>query len=257
MSSEDILTLKPPPPDARLAYGGDANQFADLRLPKRTGPHPVAVMIHGGFWRAQYDLLHSGHLCAALTKAGIVTLNLEYRRVGNRGGGWPGSFQDVIAALRWLPQIAGKYSFDLAKTIMIGHSAGGQLALVAGAQTFAFKSRGILALAPVADLRMAYDLHLSDDAVVEFLGGTPAQVPEHYREASPMDLKIFIPQRIIHCEHDDIVPVAMSREYYQLKKRQKENVEFTEPREGGHFEVIDPRSKVGGVVREAVMSLLL
>jgi len=256
MSSEEILTIPAPPADVRLAYGGDKNQFADLRLPKKPGKNPVAVMIHGGFWRAQYDLLHAGHLCAALTNVGISTVNLEYRRVGNAGGGWPGSFQDVVAALRWLQQIGQKYSFDLARVIVMGHSAGGQLALVAVAQTFPFKLRGALALAPVADLRMAYDLHLSDDAVVEFLGGTPAQVPEHYREASPTDLKIGIAQRIVHCEQDEIVPAEMSRKYFELKKRQKENIALIEPRMGGHFDVIDPRSRVWSEVKDAALELI-
>ena len=89
--SEDILTLKPPPADVRLAYGSDPSQFGDLRLPKGKGPFPIAMNIHGGFWRAKYDLLHGGHLCAALTGKGIATWNLEYRRVGNPGGGWPGT----------------------------------------------------------------------------------------------------------------------------------------------------------------------
>src|SRR6202158_4366464 len=104
MTSDDILSLPPPAADARLTYGTGPNQFADLRLPKSKPPFPVAVNIHGGFWRAKYDLAHAGHLCAALTAKGIATWNIEYRRVGNAGGGWPGTFQDVGAAFRFLPQ---------------------------------------------------------------------------------------------------------------------------------------------------------
>src|SRR5881398_4164761 len=91
MPSDDILTLPAPPADARLAYGTDPNQFGELRLPKSGGPFPVVMNIHGGFWRAKYDLAHNGHLCAALTARGISTWNVEYRRVGNKGGGWPRS----------------------------------------------------------------------------------------------------------------------------------------------------------------------
>ena len=87
MPSDDILTLPAPPADARLPYGSDPNQFAELRIPKTGGPFPVVVNIHGGFWRAKYDLNHAGHLCAALTAKGLATWNLEYRRVGNPGGG--------------------------------------------------------------------------------------------------------------------------------------------------------------------------
>src|SRR5438270_9965439 len=115
MPSENILSQASPPADIRLSYGSDPNQFAELRIPKTTkvipseaefassergrveGPAflPLALVIHGGFWRAKYDLTHAGHLCAALTQAGIATLNIEYRRVGNAGGGWPSSFEDV------------------------------------------------------------------------------------------------------------------------------------------------------------------
>ena len=112
MSSDDILTLPPPPADARLSYGTDPNQFGDLRLPKTKGPSPIVMNIHGGYWRAKYDLAHAGHLCAALTAKGVATWNIEYRRVGNPGGGWPGTFEDVRNAYRYLPQIAKRYDLD-------------------------------------------------------------------------------------------------------------------------------------------------
>ena len=95
----EILTLPPPPYDHRISYGPDPFHFGYLRLPKSKGPHPVAVVIHGGFWRAAFDLEHSGHMCAALTRAGLATWSLEYRRIGNPGGGWPGTCQDVQRGL--------------------------------------------------------------------------------------------------------------------------------------------------------------
>src|SRR5438552_486680 len=93
--SQDILTLPPPKADARIAYGEDPNQFGELRIPAGKGPHPVVIFIHGGYWRAAYDLSHAGHLCAALTRAGFATWSLEYRRVGQPGGGYPGTMDDV------------------------------------------------------------------------------------------------------------------------------------------------------------------
>ena len=111
-SSDDILSLAPPLADARVVYGGDPNQFVDLRLRKGKGPHALAMVIHGGYWRAKYDLGYAGHLCAALTAKGIATANLEYRRVGNAGGGWPGTFADVRAAYQFLLQGAQKYESD-------------------------------------------------------------------------------------------------------------------------------------------------
>src|SRR5258708_20253705 len=125
--SEDILPPPPPPADARLVYGSDPNQFLDLRLPKSKGPYPTVINIHGGFWRAKYGLEHAGHLCAALTKKGIATWNLEYRRVGNAGGGWPGSFEDIANGFRFLPQIARHYKLDVAPPLLMSHSARGPL----------------------------------------------------------------------------------------------------------------------------------
>lgn len=145
MSSEDILDLPPPPADARLSYGTDPNQFADIRLPKTKGPFPVAIAIHGGYWRAKYDLAHCGHLCAALTAKGIATWNIEYRRVGNRGGGWPGTFEDIRNAYRYVAQIAKRYDLDSTRVAVMGHSAGGQLALCLAAHESSLKrvvSRG-------------------------------------------------------------------------------------------------------------------
>src|SRR5579863_7139096 len=119
--SQDILTSPPPAADARLAYGTDPNQFLDLRLPRnRSGKLPLVINIHGGFWRAKYNLDHAGHLCAALAAAGVATANLEYRRVGNAGGGWPGTFADIRAGYQFLTQNARKYEFDTKHVAVIG-----------------------------------------------------------------------------------------------------------------------------------------
>ena len=96
--SRDILELAAPPADYRLPYGPDPLHFGDLRLPAGPGPHPLAIVVHGGFWRSLYNLEYFGHACAALAARGIATWNIEYRRIGNPGGGWPGTFQDVAAA---------------------------------------------------------------------------------------------------------------------------------------------------------------
>src|SRR5579864_4442268 len=131
--SEDILSRQPPPADARLAYGSDANQFLDLRLPasksKSKDPLPVVINIHGGYWRAKYNLDHAGHLCAALAAKGLATANVEYRRVGDEGGAWPGTFADIRSAYSFLLQNARAHNFDTRRVLVMGHSAGGQLAL--------------------------------------------------------------------------------------------------------------------------------
>jgi len=255
MPNDDILTLPAPPADARLPYGSDPNQFAELRVPKTGGPFPVVVNIHGGFWRAKYDLNHAGHLCAALTAKGLATWNLEYRRVGNPGGGWPGTFEDVRNGYRYVSQIAQRYKLDSSKLVVAGHSAGGQLALCLAAHEASVKN--VISLAGVVDLQQAWELHLGNNAVVDFLGGEPAQVPEHYREADPMQLKISqSTQWLIHGASDDTVPPFFSRNYTEQKKKRGENVHYLEISTAGHSDLVDPRSTAWPKVESTVLHLL-
>lgn len=250
-STDDILSLAPPKADARLRYGSDENQFVDLRLPKMKGPHALAISIHGGYWRAKYDLGYMGHLCAALTAKGIATANVEFRRVGNAGGGWPGTFADIRAAYQFLLQNARQRDFDMRRVIVIGHSAGGQLALCLAAHETGVK--GVISLAGVVDLQRAYALHLSNDAVVEFLGGTPPEVADHYREADPMVLTIKTRQWLGHGAEDDVVPPAFSRDYVSAKRKAKEDAQLKEIAGAGHFDVVDPRSGAWKEVEKVVI----
>lgn len=256
MPSDDILELPPPPADARISYGTDHYQFGEIRLPKGNGPFPLVMNIHGGFWRAAYDLSHAGHLCAALTAKGLVTWNVEYRRVGNPGGGWPGTFEDIRTAYRYVPQLAKKYSVDLNKVVVMGHSAGGQLALCLAAHEPTIKR--VVSLAGLVDLQKAWELHLSNDAVVAFLGGTPSEVHEHYAEADPMRLTIprSTTQWLIHGAGDDIVPSYFSRNYAQTKQTAGADGHYLEISTAGHFDLIDPRSRAWPKVEDTVRHLL-
>jgi acetyl esterase/lipase len=245
---DDILSMAAPKADARVAYGRDPNQFVDLRIANGTGPHAVAVCIHGGYWRAKYDLEYLGHLCAGLTARGITTANVEYRRVGNAGGGWPGTFADVRSAYQFVVQNAGRYRMDTKCVIVVGHSAGGQLALCLAAHEAV---RAAVSLAGVVDLERAYELHLSKDAVVEFLGGTPREVGDHYREADPMRLAIRAPQYLLHGVKDEDVPPELSRNYAGAKA--KENVRLTMIEGATHFDLVDPRSRFWRDVERIVM----
>ncbi len=248
--SDDILQLAAPKADLRVAYGSDANQFVDLRLPKGKAPNALAIVIHGGYWRAKYNLGYAGHLCAALTAKGIATANVEYRRVGNTGGGWPGTFADVRSAYQFLMQNAHQYGFDARRVVAIGHSAGGQLGLCLAAREAV---KAVVSLAGVVDLQQAYALHLSNDAVVEFLGGTPAEVADHYREADPVKLAIGARQYLVHGVKDDVVPPAISREYAAAKKKMKEDARLVEIAGAGHFDVVDPRSAAWPDVEKLVV----
>jgi acetyl esterase/lipase len=254
---EDILSRPLPAYDRRVAYGSDPNQIIDLRLPKDASRmlRPLVINIHGGFWRAKYNLDHAGHLCAALAAKGLVTANLEYRRVGNEGGGWPGTFSDIRSAYQFLMQNAEAHNLDSAKVVVMGHSAGGQLALCLAAHEP--RVRSVISLAGVVDLHRAYQLHLSKDAVVEFLHGTPGEVPDHYREADPMQLPVEkARQWLIHGTSDDVVPLAFSRDYAARKRTPKEDVHLAEIAGADHYDLIDPRSQTWKHVEQTVLAAL-
>jgi len=251
---ESILSRKPPDPDRRVVYGSDPNQFVDVRVPRSKEPHPVVFFIHGGYWRAKYDLSYAGHLCVALAKAGIATWNVEYRRVGNPGGGWPGTFEDIRAAYKFFWTHPGEA--DLKRLCVAGHSAGGHLALCLAA--FEKTVTRVLSLAGVLDLRRAWELHLSNDAVSEFLGGSPTDVPEHYREASPAERPIpYTAQKLVHGTADDSVPYEISQRYADAKKKSSENVELITLPNIGHFEIVDPSSAVWPKMEAIFQSLVM
>jgi acetyl esterase/lipase len=256
LAAQSILELPPPRPGIRIAYGTSDVQFGELRIPTGTGPHPVVIVIHGGYWRARYDLTHISHLCDALTRHGVATWSLEYRRTGNPGGGWPGTLDDVRAGAQYLKTIAAERSLDIRRVVATGHSAGGQLALwLAKQKTLAL--RGVVPLAAVSGLRRAWELKLSDGAVSEFLGRSPNDVPDRYHAASPIELlPLGMRQRILHGTSDDVVPVRMSREYAAAAKRSGDDAKLVEVEGAGHFELIDPRSAAWPIVTSAVLDLL-
>lgn len=255
MSAEDILSKPQPPPDERVAYGPDPNQFLEVRLPRAKGPHSVLLNVHGGYWRAKYDLVHAGHLCEALRAAGLATFNTEYRRVGNQGGGWPGTFEDIRSAYRFVQQEHSRFHLDPDKLVVMGHSAGGQLALCLAAHETPI--RRVISLAGVVDLKRGYALHLSNDAVAEFMGGKPDAVPEHYREADPMELTIpHARQWLLHGKDDGVVPPEFSRDYVLQKKKAGESSELLEVPHAGHFELIDPASDAFKQVTSTVLTAL-
>ena len=256
-ASQSILELLPPPDGEKISYGPGEFQFGELRVPAGTGPHPVAIVIHGGYWRAGYGLKHIGHLCAALTKAGVATWSLEYRRVGNPGGGWPGTFDDIRDGARHLRQIALAKKLDLKRVIATGHSAGGHLVLWLARQA-AVELRGVVPLAPVADLRRAYELQLGNQAVMELLGGSPKDRPERYQAGSPSDLlPLKVRQRLLHGLEDNIVPISLSQEYVSAARAKGDDATLQELRGMGHFELIDPRSAAWPPLRDIVLNLFV
>lgn len=260
--SEAILNLAPPRSPRRILYGTAREQFGELWLPEGGAVASLVVFFHGGYWRARYDLTHTGFACQALAGAGFAVWNVEYRRVGNPGGGWPGTFEDVLAALRSVQRLADRFPLDAQRVLLCGHSAGGHLALWAGAQAsrgqvFVPGLRAVVALAPISDLHEAWQQHLSQDAVVELLGGTPAEVGERYLAASPARLlPLGAPQELIHGKIDDTVPFAMSERYAVQSVAAGDRVALAAPESCGHFDLIDPQSGAWPVVLDTITKSL-
>lgn len=246
--ARDITTLPPVPANQRVRYGAAPSQFFDVFRPSDGEGRGAAVMIHGGYWRARYNLEHASHLCAALAREGIATASLEYRRVGEPGGGWPGTFEDVQAGFA-----AARKQLREAP-VVLGHSAGGHLALLLATATADMK--GVVALAPVADLQMAYRLHLSNDAVVELLGGTPAQKPGMYEAADPTRHSSSVRRTVLHGTADDVVPIALSQSFAKARRNDSGKVELEEVAGANHFDLIDPQSAAWGSVVAAVRKLI-
>lgn len=250
-NSGDILTDPPPPAaDERLAYGNEPKQFGDLRLPAVDRLLPLAVVVHGGAWKAMYNLIHMGHLCAALGKAGIATWNVEYRSVGDPGGTWPAAGGDVAAAVAFASGLAETYPIDTGRIIFIGHSAGGQLALWAASRV----RLPVVALAAVSDLHESAERVGPEGAVARFLGGMPSDVPDRYAAASPRQLlPLGVRQILLHGDADPDVPFEQSAAYAEAAGDEAELVTL----EGSaHFEPIDPASSHWPRVLASVQALL-
>lgn len=209
-------------PDAVLRYGAHDDAILDLHLPPGFTPGgravPVLLLIHGGFWRVAYDRTHTRPMARALADHGLVVATPEYRRVGGDGelaGGWPTTCDDLTAAATALPGLLGQRGVTVGRLTVMGHSAGGHLALWLATTLDARGPRidRAVALAPVADLRAGARDRLGDGAVQAFLGGEPTAVPERYDAADPATLLAARPRAevvVVHGEDDDIVPVSQA-----------------------------------------------
>ena len=227
------------------------------------------IVIHGGFWQSAYTLSHAGHLCAALTSLGIVTCNIEYRRLGDPGGGWPGTFRDVSqAADRILETVGLDPTIDSNRVAVLGHSAGGHLALWLASRHRIPKNSPLhcghahrvaigISLAGVSDLRTAWSQKVGHGIVSKLMGGTPDEYPDRYDSASPIEL---LPsgtrQMLIHGTADSIVPVSQSERFVEKAERLGEAPTLLRLEGVGHFELIDPESGAWTTVSQNVLSLL-
>lgn len=272
MTPQDLQSLPSQAPDQRVAYGEDSSQYGELRVPTGRGPHPVVVLIHGGCFKAAYatprDLAPMGD---ALKSDGIATWNLEYRRLGQPGGGWAGTYLDVGRGVDHLRTIAGKHNLDLGRVVLLGHSAGGHLAMWAAARarvptgsplyvTDPLAVRGVIDLAGPLDLMAnipEYERLCRDTVITTLLGGSPATVPERYAHASPIRLlPLGVPQVLVIGEHEDFVPRPLVEAYAQAAARAGDPVRLVTIPSVGHFEIASPRTAAWPLVEAAIRSLL-
>jgi pimeloyl-ACP methyl ester carboxylesterase len=257
-------------------YGDDASQWGELFLPElpyggtRRG---VVVVIHGGYWRSQYGAELGEPLAADLAAHGMAAWNLEYRRAGN-GGGWPHTFQDVLAGIDKLLELAAPHALNLAKVAALGHSAGGHLAAWAagrdrlgqlgqetehrevGAYADGVRLAGVVSQSGVLNLAEAGRLNLSNGAVANLLGGPSSEFPGRHRYADPMAaLPLNVPVYAVHAVEDEDVPLAMSATYVEASQGGPLPARLLMV-PGDHFALIDREAPAYARCRELVQELL-
>jgi len=271
----DLATAPVPEGARRFAYGADPLQFGELRVPKSGGPHPVAIVVHGGCWLAKIGNMDARAVAidnmrpaaAALAEAGIATWNIEYRRLGNDGGGWPGTFKDVAAAADFVRTLARDHRLDLSRVVSIGHSAGGHFALWLAARpklapTSELYSKDPLKLAGVVDLDGPGDLKATiplqqpvcgSPVITNLVGGSPQERPQRYHDGSPIEL---LPLRVPVDFYVGRMFAAHAAPYEAAATRAGDIVRTTVLADAGHFVFIDPQSAIWPRVLASVRRLV-
>ena len=238
-----------PLPDAVLRYDGHEDALIDLHLPvDLDATLPLVVYVHGGFWRQAWDRTHARPLAKALSDEGCAVASVEYRRVGGAGG-WPMTTEDVDAAMTALPGLLQELGLRTSTTTLVGHSAGGHLALWLAGRPHRLDR--VVALAPVADLRYAAATGMGDGAVTDFLGGTPEERPDAYSAADPgtrLQDRPACSVVVVHGDADDAVPVASSRGLVERFGW----IDYCELAGVDHFQLIVPGSAAWTTVLDAV-----
>jgi acetyl esterase/lipase len=247
-----------------LAYGRDASQDGDLWCPAGAGPHPVAVLFHGGFWYHAWERDLMDGLARDLARRGIAAWNVEYRRVG-AGGGWPATGEDAARATDHLVALAPVYGLDLGRVAVVGHSAGAQLALWVAARG----RRGevhpalVIGMATIADLEEAMAARTGGNSVARLLRvgldstGDDGDLDVALADASPRArLPIGVPQLLAHAVDDDIVPPSQTTAYAEAARAAGDHVVVLTIEAGGHFGLIDPLGSAWATVARALQDRL-
>ncbi|MSU62821.1 MAG: alpha/beta hydrolase [Pedosphaera sp.] len=252
-------------PTSVQKYGSDPLQFGELRLPKGDGPFPVVVVIHGGCWTKGFATLrNTAAIASELTKSNLATWNIEYRQVGDAGGGWPGTFRDWGAATDYLRVLSKSYPLDLSRIMVVGHSAGAHAALWVAARNHLpfdseirgadpLKVQAAVAVDGPGDLTgfVGFDAQICGKSViVPLMEGAPAEQPERYRQASPKSLlPLGVPQFLVTAT---VLTPTTAKEYQKLAESKGDRVEILSL-DTGHFEVIAPGHKAWSAVEQVLL----
>ena len=269
LSYAELLARPRPAPTLHAQYGAAPSQFGELWLPDGAGTHPVLLMIHGGCWRADFPGIElMAYAAEDLRQRGFAVWDVEYRRLGESGGGYPGTFEDIADATDWLRRLADGNGLNLRNVIALGHSSGGQLALWAAARPRLPKASPLYRDGPLS-IRAAISLAGIDDLsayraegppmcggprVIDFLDGSVTRGPwDVFEDTSPAEmLPIGVPQEIVSGALDPIVPAAFGRAYAAKAKAAGDTVQEVTIPDASHFELIDPQSSAFAEIRAII-----
>lgn len=274
----DLLGLAAVPGE-RLQYGGGPLQFGELRVPDGSGNHPLAILVHGGCWTAKLGQLPEAAtslellrpLSVALAERGIATWNIEYRRLGNDGGGWPGTYEDVAKATDFVRQLAPGHRLDLQRVVLVGHSSGGHLAFWLAARhklpadsplhaAVPLRAAGVVSIDGPPDLEsiIGFERQVCGAAVVEqLLGGSPAEFPVRYRQASAAGLlPIGTRQEVLVGSKLPAQWMDAMKSYAAAAKSAGDPVTVTTLENAGHFDGLNPKAPAWETVLASIRSIL-
>ncbi len=264
----DYVATPRMPADRRYTYGDEQDQFADLFVPALVPPtdgYPVVALLHGGCWRQQFGCEPLSAMARHLTDAGLAVWNLEYARLGGRGG-WPNTFLDVAAGVDYLRAVADTEPLDLSRFIAVGHSAGGHLVLWLAARAKLHRQSAlyfadplipsaVIALAGIGDLADATRRGICRGAPADLLDGDADEQPQRYQQGSPNNLLPFGLRQIhIVGEGDSLVPPQHVAHCVSQARAAGDPVEHLTVPDAGHFEIVLPHSSAWTAVRAAIVA---
>ncbi len=257
----DLLSRAQPKPDATVTYGDDALQVVDIWRPEGKNGFPAVLMIHGGCWQtaiAERDIMN--WIADDLRQNGIGVWNIEYRGV-DRGGGYPGTFQDIAAAADLLMQKSREYGFATNKIVVIGHSAGGHLALWLSQRQGLAADDGLrgtqaLPIALVVSQGGLPDLRAGEQRVGHPCGTDAPRLMAggEYQRTSPPEMPVSaVPQVLFNADRDHVAPPVYASRYQSITRGRGQKVDTVTIAGEGHVELITPDSQSWAAQRAAIL----